>query len=217
MRAAAARQRGFTYLGLLFAVMVIGLMLTVASRVWRTTVQRERETELLWVGHAYRMAISAYFASGHRYPATLHDLVIDERFPVPNHYLRQLYPDPMTGHADWTLIMTPDQTGIQGVVSSSQATPIKRDGFLLVDASFKDKDCYCQWKFIYVANRWIGAGVPAAPVDPVSALPPAGQGGADSIPPPGTPTSAPGVPVPLPPNPTAVQPPATPTLYPGSH
>jgi type II secretory pathway pseudopilin PulG len=212
MRAAAARQRGFTYLGLLFAVMVIGLMLTVAARVWRTTVQREHETELLWVGHAYRMAISAYFAAGHRYPATLHDLLIDDRFPVPKHYLRQLYPDPMTGQADWTLIKTPDQSGIQGVVSTSQGTPIKRQGFDLVDSAFKDKDCYCQWQFLYLPNRWMGAGVPpAVPIDP--ALLPAQGGG--SILPPGT--GAPGVPVSLPANPTPMQPPTTPTLYPGSH
>jgi len=208
MRAAAGRQRGFTYLGLLFAVMVIGLMLTVASRVWRTTVQREHETQLLWVGHAYRMAISAYFASGHRYPATLHDLVIDDRFPVPKHYLRQLYPDPMTGHADWTLIMTPDQAGIQGVVSTSQGTPIKRDGFDLIDSTFKNKDCYCQWQFIYLPYRWMGA---------VGALPPPTQGGTGGILPPGTPTSAPGMPVPMPANPTPLPPATMPMPYPGSH
>jgi len=209
MRAPAALQRGFTYLGLLFAVMVIGLMLTVAARVYRTTVQREREAQLLWVGHAYRMAISAYFAAGHHYPATLHDLLIDDRFPVPKHYLRQLYPDPMTGHADWTLILTPDQSGIQGVASTSQANPIKRDRFDLVDSTFKDSDCYCQWKFIYSPYRWIGAGMSGPPV----AQP--GQGGSFTSP--GIPTSAPGVPVPLPSNPTPLPSPTVPTPDPGSH
>jgi len=212
MRAAAARQRGFTYLGLLFAVMVIGLMLTVASRVWRTTVQREHETELLWVGHAYRMAISAYFAAGHRYPATLHDLLIDDRSPVPKRYLRQLYPDPMTGRADWTLIMTPDQTGIQGVASTSQGTPIKRDGFDKIDFSFKNKECYCEWKFLYLPNRWMGAGIAAPAVGQPAPQPP-GQGGWISSPG----TGAPGVPVQLPSNPIPVPSPAVPTPDPGSH
>lgn len=209
MRAPAALQRGFTYLGLLFAVMVIGLMLTVAARVYRTTVQREREAQLLWVGHAYRMAISAYFAAGHHYPATLHDLLIDDRFPVPKHYLRQLYPDPMTGHPDWTLILTPDQSGIQGVASTSQANPIKRDRFDLVDSTFKDSDCYCQWKFIYSPYRWTGAGMSGPPV----AQP--GQGGSFTSP--GTPTSAPGVPVPFPSHPTPAPSPTVPTPDPGSH
>jgi len=214
MRARAARQRGFTYLGLLFAVMVIGLMLTVAARVWRTTVQREREAQLLWVGHAYRMAISGYFAAGHRYPATLHNLLIDDRFPVPKHYLRQLYPDPMTGQADWTLIKTPDQSGIQGVASTSQATPIKRDRFDPVDSTFKNKDCYCQWQFLYLPNRWMGAGIAAPAVGQPAPQPP-GQGG--WIPSPGTLTGAPGVPVPLPSNPTPVPSPTVPTPDPGSH
>src|SRR5215468_8808027 len=99
MRALSRRQGGFTYLGLLMAVVVMGLMLTVAGRVWSTTEQRERETQLLWAGHAYRMAISSYFAKGHQYPATLEQLLTDDRSPVPLHHLRRLYIDPMTGSA----------------------------------------------------------------------------------------------------------------------
>src|SRR6202047_4079916 len=127
MRVLVSKQQGFTYLGLLFAVVIIGLMLTVVARVWRTTVQREREAQLLWAGHAYRMAISSYFALGYQYPTTLQDLVTDERFPVPKHHLRRLYVDPMTGHADWSLVLTPSGQGVMGVASSSQAKPIKLD------------------------------------------------------------------------------------------
>jgi len=201
MRAPASKQQGFTYLGLLFAVVIMGLMLTVVARVWRTTVQREREAQLLWVGHAYRMAISSYFALGHAYPATLQDLVTDERFPVPKHHLRRLYPDPLTGRADWTLLLTPSQSGIQGVASGSQEAPIKRGGFELVDAAFNDSECYCLWKFIYVPRRWAGGatvpGIPGAP-------PPGPPGPGTQLP--GGPTAAPGVP--LPGNPTL----PTPTL-----
>lgn len=184
----ASRQQGFTYLGLLFAVVIIGLTLTVAAHVWQTTVKREREAELLWVGHAYRMAIASYFAFGHRYPTTLHDLITDERFPVPKHHLRRLYPDPITGAADWTLILTPNQTGIQGVASSSHAMPIKRDGFDFLDATFKGAKCYCSWEFLYSGNRW-GAGVSlpglpiGSPAPPPSTLP-------------SGPTASPGVPLP---------------------
>jgi type II secretory pathway pseudopilin PulG len=191
MRAPASKQQGFTYLGLLFAVVIIGLMLTVVARVWRTTVQREREAQLLWVGHAYRMAISSYFALGHKYPATLQDLVTDERFPAPKHHLRRLYPDPLTGRADWTLVLTPSQSGIQGVASSSQEAPIKRDGFEIIDAAFKDSECYCLWKFVYVPYRWAGRGtVPGIPGAP----PPGPPGPGTQLP--GGPTAAPGVPLP---------------------
>ncbi len=204
MRALASKDRGFTYVGLLFAVMLIGLMLTVVARVWRTTVQREREAQLLWVGHAYRMAISSYYAFGHRYPATLQELIADERFPEPKHHLRQLYPDPMTGKPDWSLLLTPNQSGIEGIASSSQAAPIKRDGFDWVDTSFKDAKCYCTWQFVYYANRW-GAGVslPSAPVD--TPAPPSTPGSQ----PPGT-TTAPGVPLPILNNNPAPPPPSPP-------
>lgn len=188
MRSSLSRECGFTYVGLLVTVVVMGLMLTVVSRVWRTTEQRERETQLLFVGHAYRLAIASYFASGHQYPATLQDLLQDERFPVPKRHLRRLYPDPLTGQADWSLVLTPTGQGIMGVASSSHTAPIKRDGFELIDEAFKDADCYCAWQFIYYANRWThgiaapqpgGAPIPFQPGTPPTITP--GTGG-----PPGT-------------------------------
>jgi len=105
MRARHDSQAGFTYVGLLAAVAIMGLMLTVVSRVWSVTEQRERETQLLFVGDAIRMAISGYFAHGHKYPQSLQDLLADDRTPTPMRYLRRLYFDPMTGAADWTLIL----------------------------------------------------------------------------------------------------------------
>jgi type II secretory pathway pseudopilin PulG len=154
MRNRLPRQRGFTYIGLLVAVVIMGLMLTVVSRVWTTTEQREREAQLLFIGHAYRMAIASYFATGHQFPPTLQDLVKDDRFLIPRHHLRRLYPDPITGKPDWSLILTPSGQGIMGVASSSQAAPRKRDGFDLIDELFKGADCYCLWRFVHYANRF---------------------------------------------------------------
>src|SRR5258708_12777547 len=124
MRAPSTRQAGFTYLGLLAAVVLMGLLLTMASRVWSLTEQRERETQLLFIGHAYRIAIASYFATGHSYPHTLQDLVQDERFPVPKHHLRRLYPDPVTGKADCSLIPTPSVHPILAVPTTSHRFPI---------------------------------------------------------------------------------------------
>jgi type II secretory pathway pseudopilin PulG len=149
------RQLGFTYIGLLIAVVILGLMLTAVGRIWTTTEQRERETQLLFAGHAYRLAISSFFAHGHRFPVTLQELLQDERYPVPHHHLRRLYPDPMTGKADWVLVLTPDGQGIMGVASSSTATPIKHGNFDLIDEVFTDTDCYCDWKFVYFPNRFM--------------------------------------------------------------
>jgi type II secretory pathway pseudopilin PulG len=146
----------------LIVIVVIGLMLTVVGRVWTTTERRERETQLLWVGHQYRQAIRAYYTSARRFPATLEDLVQDDRSPVPKRHLRRLYADPITGNVDWALVLTPDGSGIRGVASSSNAAPIKRDGFVLIDQSFKDAECYCAWQFIYYPNRF-HREIPGAP------------------------------------------------------
>ena len=170
MRRALGRQRGYTYIGLLVSVVILGLMLTVVSRVWMTTMQREREAQLLWVGHAYRDAIASYYVHGGQFPQSLEQLLQDDRSPVPLRHLRQLYPDPMTGAPDWTLISDPTSQRIMGVASSSKATPIKRKGFELVDAVFADTDCYCLWQFIYWPRRF-GAPLPAGVNLPPSTAP----------------------------------------------
>jgi type II secretory pathway pseudopilin PulG len=154
MNARHALQGGFTYIGLLIAVAIMGLLLTIVSRIWTVTAQRERETELLFAGDAIRMAIAGYFASGHQYPLSLELLLADDRSPVPKRYLRRLYPDPITGSPDWTLIRAPDGVGIMGVASSSRLAPLKRRNFPLIDAAFEDSDCYCAWQFVYVPRRF---------------------------------------------------------------
>src|SRR5207245_1886735 len=83
--------------------------------------------------------------AGPHAPHALQDLVQDERLPVPKHHLRRLYPDPVTGKADWSLIPTPSGQAIMGVASSSQGVPIKRDGFDTLDNALKGADCYCAW------------------------------------------------------------------------
>jgi type II secretory pathway pseudopilin PulG len=153
MSAHVSAQRGFTYIGLLVVVVMMGLVLTAVSRVWRTTEQRERETQLLFAGHAFRMAIASYYASGHRFPNALEELLQDERFPIPKRHLRRLYPDPITGQADWTLVLTPDGNGIMGIASSSTHAPFKRARFDPVDDAFTDADCYCSWQFVYYPSR----------------------------------------------------------------
>jgi type II secretory pathway pseudopilin PulG len=148
-------QAGFTYLGILVAVALMGLMLSAVGRVWAVHEQREREVQLLFVGDQYRMAIGRYYRSGRSYPMSLADLVQDDRSPLPRRFLRKLYADPMTGDADWTLIPAPGG-GIMGVASASQAAPIKRAGFDLQDKAFADSDCYCKWRFIYDGTRLRG-------------------------------------------------------------
>lgn len=147
-----ARCGGFTYLGLLLAVMIIGLTLATVGEVWSTQARREREVQLLFVGDQYRRAIARYYADGQRYPHALADLLQDERFPQIHRQLRRLYPDPMTGRPDWQLLPAGDG-GIMGVASSSDRKPIKVANFPAADTAFVDQDCYCAWQFVYRPRR----------------------------------------------------------------
>jgi type II secretory pathway pseudopilin PulG len=160
MHASRPLQAGFTYIGLLVTVVIIGLMLTAASRVWSVSEQRERETQLLFVGDEIRMAIAGYFASGHQYPLSLQDLLTDSRSPTPRRYLRRLYFDPMTRDADWTLVPAPGG-GIMGVASRSMLKPIKRTGFSQIDVGFENADCYCAWQFVFEPHYYNRRTVPA--------------------------------------------------------
>ena len=150
-RYSPAPEAGFTYIGLLIAVVLVGLALSAVGTVWRTTAQREREKELLFIGHEFQGAIAAYYAAGRQFPQDLNDLLEDKRWPEPRHFLRRLYADPMTGQADWTLIRT-DSLGIVGIASSSTAVPIKKGGFEPEEEDFKDAETYQDWKFIYVPH-----------------------------------------------------------------
>lgn len=159
-----SRQAGFTFLGLLAALAIMGLVLTMAARVWIFTDQREKEVQLLYIGDEYRMAIARYYAFGHQYPLSLQDLLEDKRYPVPRHYLRQLYRDPFTGESDWHLIPDPTHVGIMGVASQAKLTPIKRAGFADIEVGFSGSDCYCDWQFIYSppssSHRYSAPGQP---------------------------------------------------------
>jgi len=141
------KQRGFTYLTALFIVAIIAGGLALIGEVWGTSSKREKEAELLFVGHQYRKAIERYYLSGvNQYPRALQDLIKDPRKPGTERYLRKLYPDPMTGKDEWGFVKGADG-GIAGVYSLSEEKPLKISGFKVRDASFESAQKYSDWKF----------------------------------------------------------------------
>jgi len=161
------RQRGFTYLTVLFLVAFMGLGLAVAGEVWQTGLAREKEAQLLYAGNQYRRAIERYYLSGlNQYPRALEDLLRDPRKPNIERYLRKLYADPLTAKGEWGIVKSADG-GIMGVYSQSEDKPIKVAGFPVVNQSFEGAAKYSDWKFTYA---------PAAPQAPVpQQSPPGGQ------------------------------------------
>lgn len=151
--ASRARQAGFTYIGLLVAVTVLGVGLAATGQMWSTSAAREKERELLFVGNQFRNAIMSYHAATPagqvRYPRSLENLVEDHRLPVARRHLRRVYPDPITGQDKWGLIPSPDG-GIAGVFSLSDKAPIKKAGFASADSAFQRAGRYSDWKFVYV-------------------------------------------------------------------
>jgi type II secretory pathway pseudopilin PulG len=146
-------QGGFTYLGILVLVVLIGLMLAGAGEVASTQARREREVELLFIGHQYRNAVERYVRTNRRWPVALADLVQDTSGALTNqHFLRRLYPDPITRAADWTLLPAPNG-GFMGVASVSAQAPLKHAGFDAADVDFDKAEKYSDWTFVYEPHR----------------------------------------------------------------
>lgn len=140
--------KGFTYVGFLIAVAIAGAGLAAFAEIASHTAQREKEAELLFRGNQFREGIASYYKKEKRYPKSLEDLLQDNRFPMPVRHLRKLYPDPMTGTADWALVEAPGG-GVMGVHSRSEAAPIKTGNFRLANSGFEKAERYTDWKFIH--------------------------------------------------------------------
>ena len=142
-------QRGFGYMMVLFSLAALGLMLAGAGQVWQVTQQREREAELLFIGNQFRQALASYQRASPpdapRQPRALEELVQDRRNPVPQHHLRKLYADPMTGTTDWGLVKVADR--IVGVHSLSRGHPLKTF-FAQGEGDLAHASAYDQWVFL---------------------------------------------------------------------
>jgi type II secretory pathway pseudopilin PulG len=143
------RQEGFTYLAVLFAVAILAGGLGLAGEMWDTSARRDKEAELLFVGHQYRVAIQRYYLSGpqRQYPPALEDLLKDPRRPGTERYLRRLYPDPVTGEP--LVAIKGPQGGVVGVRSASEDKPLKIAGFKPRDAALEGSTKYSDWQFVF--------------------------------------------------------------------
>jgi type II secretory pathway pseudopilin PulG len=146
-------QAGFTYIGVLLLVALMGMVLASFGTVASVARQREREQELLFVGNQFRHAIAMYYQATpgpvKRYPPSLEALLKDGRSAAPQRYLRKIYPDPMTGKTEWGVVEGPGGDVI-GVFSLADAKPLKTANFSAADQAFEGAAAYTDWKFIHV-------------------------------------------------------------------
>lgn len=152
----AGRQRGFTYVAVLILVATLGTVGAAYGELASHAAQREKESELLFVGDQYRRAIASYYRKEQRYPASIAELLQDKRYPMPVRHLRKAYLDPVTGGP--FLAVPAPAGGIMGVASTSQEKPIKSGNFLERDAAFAKAKTYAEWRFLHVPPSPIGPG-----------------------------------------------------------
>lgn len=161
-------ERGFSYVVLMFAIVLIGLGMTVAARQWKMMVQRELEADLLSKGIEIQSALALYSTAmkagrvvpGEMYPQSLAELT---RLPKP--FLRKVYAEPV-GHGEWELVRAPTG-GIMGVRSKSRSKPIRQHDFPPAVRHFEGRASYYDWVFQYPSPS---IGAMTQPVNAASSL-----------------------------------------------
>lgn len=149
-------ESGFTYLWTLLMVAMVGLSLTLAVDVYSTSVQRDKEKELLAIGRQFSRAIGQYYeanpialgvAEKKDYPGSIEDLLQDNRSLSVRRYLRKVFVDPMTGKAEWGEIRIAGR--LVGIHSLSNQHPIKQAFSEVDEFQFNSKTKYSEWIFTY--------------------------------------------------------------------
>ena len=173
-RAGARRDaRGFTYVGLLVLLAILGLVGAAGLKMGSVLQRAAAEDELLDIGAAFSDALASYAAATPKgqltQPPTLQELLKDPRFPTIRRHLRKLFVDPITGKSDWGLVRLGDKDsgGIIGVYSLSQSAPLKLSNFDTRFQGFDNKRHLSDWRFMAAGQA---AALPPALVPPASTM-----------------------------------------------
>jgi len=93
---------GYALLLILFFLALLVVSLATAAPTVISTVQREREKEMVWRGKQYTRGIRLYYLKLHRFPTALDDLTMPK---TGIRFMRQAYKDPMNQvDGSWRLI-----------------------------------------------------------------------------------------------------------------
>jgi len=195
----ARNEAGFTYVGLVFFVAILGLVGAATLKVDALLRRAAAEQDLLEIGAEFSEALRSYAAATPRgyptAPPSLQELLKDPRFPGTRRHLRKIFVDPITGKSEWGIVYQGDKIGVLAVYSLSQAQPLKVANFDARFLNFENKEHLSEWKFTATGQ---GVSVTA----PNNIAPPPGTPGtpAPLFPAPGAP------PAPVPPSAPPEQP-----------
>jgi len=156
-------ERGVTYLMVMFAIVLMGISLSVVGKQWVIAAKRDHEAELWFRGTRIQNAIARYAADyeimkgirSHRYPLNLEQLT-----QRPRRYLQAVYKDPITGQ-DFELIRVGAE--VRGVRSRSKERPLDR-------VRFTDAETYDQITFQAIQPRGQPCRTVPNPINPLNPL-----------------------------------------------
>jgi type II secretory pathway pseudopilin PulG len=165
MRRRAAQ--GFTYLGLLILVTVIGLVGAAGIKMGTLFQRAAAEEELLEIGAQFSEALRSYAAATPagqpQQPPSLAELLKDPRSPSPRRHLRKIFVDPVTGKAEWGMLYVGDKVGVIGVYSLSNARPLKIANFDIRFQNMENREHISDWKFVMAGGDGVTPAVLTAP------------------------------------------------------
>ena len=145
-------QGGFTYLGMIILVTVIGLVGAATLKIDALLRRVHAEEELLFVGTAFADALTSYAAATPQgqptQPPGMQDLLRDQRSPAIRRHLRKVFIDPMTGTTDWGIVWLGDHKGILAVYSKSAVQPLKIANFDARLVGFEGRQHIYDWRFV---------------------------------------------------------------------
>ena len=168
------RSAGFTYLGLIILVAILGLVGAAGLKVGSLLQRNAAEQALLDIGAQFSDALASYAAATPAgqppQPPSLKQLLNDPRFPSTRRHLRQIFVDPVTGKAGWGVIYLAGDVGVLGIYSLSNAQPLKVGNFEQRFQGFEGKTHYSDWKFIMAAKVQAAPPMPAPPLTAPAAV-----------------------------------------------
>jgi type II secretory pathway pseudopilin PulG len=144
--------RGFTYLGLIILLTIIGLVGAAGLKMGSLLQRAAAEEELLEIGAQFSQALRSYAVATPQgqlqQPPSLQALLKDTRFPNPRRHLRKIFVDPVTGKAEWGIMYFGDNAGVIGVYSLSTRRPLKIANFDSRFVNMDNRDRISDWKFL---------------------------------------------------------------------
>lgn len=160
----APREAGFTYVGLIVLVAIVGLVGAATLKVDALLRRAAAEEELLEIGAAFSQALKSYAEATPRgqppFPPSLQELLKDPRSPAVRRHLRKIFVDPATGKAEWGIVHAGNDTGVLAVYSLSNAKPLKVANFDARFANLGNSAHISDWKFAALGQ---GVGQPGQP------------------------------------------------------